>query len=399
MARKKSKTAEAKAAETAETAAEVVTEDVVEAEVVEGAIEDVAEEATEALDEPEPSEPENEADEEPLQPLEPVQTVMHRKSGFFPMLLGGIVAGAIGFGAALYVLPELPKSWLPDAAEDQSAELIERIEAQDKTIATLKAEIATASDNTAVEDSLGAVKAGVDSLAADVASLKTQVGGIAALSERMTTLEKAPMADASPEAVAAFKREMEALQAALAAQRAEVEEMAAAAEAKNASAEMTAQDALKRSAMSQILTSLETGSGFADATNSLTAAGVDVPAALAAQADGVPSLDALAESFVEPARAALATARDAESGGGFSGFLKTQLGARSLEPREGDDADAVLSRVEAAVRDGRIGDALAEAEALPEPAKAELKDWTDAASARQAALKAAEALSQQINSN
>ena len=98
-------------------------------------------------------------------------------------------------------------------------------------------------------------------------------------------------------------------------------------------------------------------------------------------------------------RAALAAARDAEGGGGFSGFLKTQLGARSLEAREGDDADAVLSRVEAAVKDGRIGDALAEADALPDEAKAELKGWTDAANARQAALEAAEALSQQINSN
>ncbi|MGB0440740.1 MAG: molybdopterin-binding protein, partial [Paracoccaceae bacterium] len=43
-------------------------------------------------------------------------------------------------------------------------------------------------------------------------------------------------------------------------------------------------------------------------------------------------------------------------------FLKTQLGARSLEPREGDDPDAVLSRMEAAAREGRFGDVEAEAD-------------------------------------
>ena len=150
--------------------------------------------------------------------------------------------------------------------------------------------------------------------------------------------------------------------------------------------------------MSQILTSLETGSGFGEAVEILTAAGVTVPAELGAQADGVPSIETLKDGFAEPARAALATTRKA-GGGGLGGFLKAQLGARSLEPQEGDGADAVLSRVEAAVKEGRLGDALAEAQALPEEAQAPLKDWTDAVKARQAAVEAAEALSQQINSN
>ena len=72
---------------------------------------------------------------------------------------------------------------------------------------------------------------------------------------------------------------------------------------------------------------------------------------------------------------------------------------RSLEPREGSDSDAVLSRMEAAAREGRLGDALAEAEGLPEAAKAPLQGWLDAVKARQVATLAAEALSQTLNGN
>ncbi len=401
MARKKSKTEEAK-----DKVSEIADE-IVEAEVIEDIAVEADEPAEEALedaadtveaDEPEGEDVDEPAVEQELPEPQPEQVVVQRKGGFFPMLLGGVAAAGIGFGSALYLLPELPESWLPNTGEDNTA-LLQRLDAQDAAMAELKAALTSAGDTSALQDSLSATQTSVETLAGDVATLKSSLGAVGDIETRITTLEKAPMASATPEAVAAYNREMEALQAALSKQRAEVEAMAAEAEQKNASAEMTAQDALKRSAMSQILTSLETGSGFGEAVDSLTAAGVAVPESLSAQAGGVPSIDALKENFAEPARAALAAARKAGGGGGLGGFLKAQLGARSLEPQEGDSADAVLSRVEAAVKEGRLGDALAEAAALPEAAQAQLTDWTDAVKARQAAVEAAEALSQQINSN
>ncbi len=401
MARKKNKTEEAKIE------ASKIADDIIEAEVIENVADEAAEpvdgalvDEPEVVDDEEPEEdPEAVVGDETVGEVQPKQVVVERKGGFVPMLLGGVAAAAIGFGSALYLLPELPKSWLPDSGNDDAA-LQQRLEAQDAALAEMKAAIASAADDKALQESVSATQSNLEKLAGDVTTLKAELGAIGALETRMTALEKAPMADASPEAVAAYKREMEALQAALSKQRAEVEAMATEAEAKNASAEMTAQDALKRSAMSQILTSLETGSGFGEAVESLSATGVSVPDALSAQAEGVPTVDVLKEGFSEPARAALAAARKATGGGGgLGGFLKAQLGARSLEPREGDDADAVLSRVEAAVKEGRLGDALAEAAALPDEAQAPLKDWTDAVKARQAAVEAAEALNQQINSN
>lgn len=405
MARKTNKTgkqAEVAKPETEDTAVVTegldVAEDAPDAEVVQPELE--AEDAADDSPDQEPVEdvvePEAAETGEPAPAAAPAPA---RQGGFMPTVFGGVVAAGVGFGAALYLLPNLPAGWLPEQGEDMSAVLAERIEAQSAEIEALKAQLATVGEDTTLETALSDVARQMGDLATDVATLKEAQGDIGALDARLNTLEKAPLASASPAAVEAYQREMAQLQEALAAQRAEVEAMAAEAEEKRASAEMTAQEALRRSAVSQILTSLETGSSFGDAVASLQATGADVPDALVAQAGGVSSVAQLTADFPEAAREALAAARksDSDSGGGFGAFLKTQLGARSLEPREGSDPDAVLSRMEAAAREGRLGDVMAEAEALPEAAQAPLQGWLDAAKARQAALDAANVLSQQIN--
>jgi len=392
VARKTSKTKKP----TVEASSEVE-EAVIEAVDVETPSEDVApaEPEPEDLDTPvadaeEAPEPDAPT-EETAEPDPAPQATIVRKGGFVPMVLGGVVAAGIGFGAALYVLPSLPAAWLPSQGEDPMVAVAQRLDAQSQEIVALKAEIADAS---AIEAQLADVSGQVSGLASEIAAMKASVDAIAALEVRLATLEKAPVANASPLAVEAYQREMDEL-------RAEIGAMAAEAEAKRASAEMTAEEALRRSAMSQILTSLETGSQFGDALQSLSATGIDVPDSLVTQATGVPTVARLSAAFPEAAREALGVARRLEGSetSGFGAFLKSQLGARSLEPREGTDPDAVLSRMEAAVREGRLGDALAEAEGLPEAAKVPLQGWLDDAKARQAATMAAEALSQTMKTN
>lgn len=80
-------------------------------------------------------------------------------------------------------------------------------------------------------------------------------------------------------------------------------------------------------------------------------------------------------------------------------FFANQLGARSVEPRAGDDPDAVLSRAEAALRSGDLGAVLSEVSALPEPAQQELSDWVASAETRKAALDGADAVAQTLNQN
>ena len=85
-------------------------------------------------------------------------------------------------------------------------------------------------------------------------------------------------------------------------------------------------------------------------------------------------------------------ARGAADTGGVGSFFQRQLGARSVTPREGDDPDAVLSRIEAAVKAGDLSTALTEAEALPPEAQDAMGDWLSQATTRNDAVTAAKAL-------
>ena len=350
--------------------------------------------ASDAGDEVSDTSEETAEDTNPL-PVPQPEPVVIRKGGFIPLFLGGLAAAAIGFAAARFVLPE---GWpWPGAADNAfETEIGARLDAQSQALADLKAEAGKAPDLSPLETRISGVQAAVDTLAGRLGEVSDR---IAALDTRLTDLEKRPITDgASPAAVAAYERELKALQEAMAAQRAEIEKIAAEAAQKEASAEMTAQEAMQRAALSRIQTALDSGAGFADAAANLQDAGITLPPALSAvAADGVATRNDLAQSFPEAARAALTVARKGESGGGFSAFLKTQLGARSLEPRDGDDPDAVLSRAEAAVTDGRLTDAMAELETLPAEARAEMSGWLTRAATRLDALKAADALASEMN--
>ncbi len=119
-------------------------------------------------------------------------------------------------------------------------------------------------------------------------------------------------------------------------------------------------------------------------------AALDDPAltqALAPHAAGVPTLATLQAEFPTAARAVLDAARaetadQAGWGARLLDFLAAQTNARSVTPRPGDDPDAILSRAEFALRDGRLAEALAELQALPAPLQAPLAGWTAQAEAR-----------------
>ena len=86
--------------------------------------------------------------------------------------------------------------------------------------------------------------------------------------------------------------------------------------------------------------------------------------------------------------AAAATSAGAEAGLGvrMASFLVSQTGARSLEPREGDDADAILSRAEAALRQGDVAGARALVAQLPEVAQTAMAGIGAATNAKMAEM-------------
>ena len=319
-----------------------------------------------------------------------------KKSGFVPVALGGVVAAALGFGVAQYIGPM--------GAGDNEAliGLQSSLTSQSEQIATLQSQLqerqATLEDVFAANETLTAQLEGLTgSVAAVNGRIDDASGALAKLDGRIAVLEKNPITQSLPSAaIEAYEREVEELKAAVAEQRAEAASM-------EENAKLTAQQALARAALSRVFSALESGAPYRVALSDFSAAtGLASPAALEGYADtGVPSLAALQGAFPDAARKALATARSGSEpdSNKVISFLKTQLGARSVTPQEGDGADAVLSRAEDALRAGRIGDSLAELAALSDAAKAAMGDWIAKAEARQAALVAGEALSQELNTN
>ena len=319
-------------------------------------------------------------------------------SVLLPALLGGLIAAGIGFAVAYYMLPRAEPG-LNESVASNTAEL------------------------TALRDQISALTAdapGVDltTVTDDIASLREQVTGdlddvntrIAAFDERLLTLEKQPSADGTLQdtALQAYQRELDEL-------RSQVEEQASEALAQLQSTreeaeaiEQAALDAARaaqvRAALAQVQSGLANGEPMQAALTDLEdAMGEPVPDALTAVAEGAPTLAGLQASFPDAARAALADARAGGASGedtsAFGAFLREQLNVRSVAPRDGDDADAILSRAQAAVSEGRLQVAIDEIATLPEVAQARLAEWVATAETRVAAIKAADDISLSLNVN
>lgn len=314
------------------------------------------------------------------------QKPQERGSVFWPLVLGGVVAGVIGFVAS-----EMDVLGIRKGADD----LAQRLDQQQEQIAALQA----------VEPA-GANAMEIPDLSGITAELETLSSNLTSLEERLSAVEARPVATVSgnSEENAVYSEELAGLQASVEAQKAEIQSLLDNAKSVEEATASMAQAAEMRAALTGISAALTSGAPFADALSDLEAGGItDIPAALSDTASsGVVTLVNLQSRFADNARAALSDARatgDQTGEEGIAGFLRRQLGARSVAPREGSDPDAILSRAEAAVRDGKISDALGELDALPENTRASLDDWLADARARTNAEAAVQDLSQRLTAN
>ncbi len=336
---------------------------------------------------------------EPIATSEPV--VIEKRGGFFPMALGGVVAAALGYGAASY--PDIP--FLSGPSEDPLATSVaELAQAQEGLAASVDGKIADAMAEQAATlrdefTNTGAqiaqeARAEATSLGESVAAVSASLG---TLEERLTNMEKRPIADnVSREAIAAYEREINAMQETVATQRAEFEKLLADAKAVESEAEETEQMTAIRAAVGKIQAAVDAGSPFAAALTELSElTGEAAPTELSEVAEtGVPTLSVLQSEFADAARGALSVARaeSPDSEGGVGAFFARQFNARSVTARDGDDPDAVLSRVGAAIKGGDLSAALNEVSSLPDSAQSAMADWINTAQSRHGALAAAGAL-------
>ena len=325
-------------------------------------------------------------------PLVPAPSPPPAKKGvFFPLLLGGLIAGAIGFFVATQMIPK-------DTA------LIDQVAAQSASISALEDQVAALP-----RIDLSGVEAAQAELSTNIASVQTKLDdGLAALDGRIADLEKLPTGAGtiSDRVIAAYEADLEALRAEMQALGgtaiAQLEEARDEAASIEENAAAAARAAAGRAALARIQISLDTGEPLRAALTDLEAAiEGPVPDELLAAQDGVPTLLSLQEGFSDVASAALSAARNAgvagEKASGFGAFLKNQLEVRSTTPQEGTTTDAILSRAEAAVDAGRLPDALAEIATLPEEARVEMIEWLGLAETRAGAVSAVDALSTSLN--
>lgn len=380
---------------------EISQEDPVNAEAAEASADQKDESAPADQETPETeTRPADDGESDVTKPEKPASTeqVVIRKGGFVPMLLGGVAAAAIGFGLARSgVLEGMP---LPGLGAGQSllTEIDQRTAAQQALVSDLQARLAAleAAPQPQAQPDMPDLGPAID-------DLTTQIGVLAG---RIDALEARPVAEGAavdPQAQAALadaRAELDQIRTALAAQQAQIATLSDEAAQAEEQAQLSAQAAMTRAAVTRIVTALDAGTGYTEALNDLTAANVEVPTVLLEQADtGAPTLAALQADFPELARDALRAARQAQNPGGIGGFFETQLGLRSLQPREGDDPDAILSRAEAALRDGRLPETLAEIARLPQEAATVLADWQARAQMRVTLTDAARNLAQSLNTN
>lgn len=349
---------------------------------------------------------------EPAKPAGPAKEAKQetaKRSVVLPMILGGLIAGGIGFGIATYV-PSMA-----DQFASQSA-LIETLDSQrklqDETISGLQAKIDDLSNRPTADLSgdIAALNTRLDELTAALAVANTKTVSVA---EKLAELEKRPLNEAvSPAAIAAYEGELETLKAAVNAQQDRIKQVAAdataqieaarsdAAELETQAAEISRQGTAQ-AAVQRIQAAIDSGLPFSGVLGELSeSSDVTIPTALSNVAsDGVATIVALQSDFPDLARAALSEARSEGGEDGVAGFLKSQLGVRSLSPQDGTSPDAVLSRAQFAMKEARLRDALAELETLPDAAKAVFADWTAQAQTRVAAQSAAADLADAVTQN
>ncbi|MCF6272610.1 MAG: hypothetical protein L3J37_05375 [Rhodobacteraceae bacterium] len=260
-----------------------------------------------------------------------------------------------------------------------------------------------ATDNTAIEDRLWAVEGKVVGLVAELESLGAMMGNLTETGGSISADTAASIAayrtkidslQAQVDEITAWQGELSrAVSQVVTSASQQMEEARQLAEGANETALVTQNRLAISAALGDVEATLQTGNGFSAALDALSElSGTPTPDALKIAAGGVSTLEALEQSFPVAAHDAIrADIAAQQSEGGLAGiglFLRAQVATRSLSPQEGDSADAILSRMEAALKTTDLATAAREAESLPEAAAAEMADWLTQLKARAAALEA-----------
>ena len=311
-------------------------------------------------------------------------------------VLGGVVAAAVGFGGGLAT------GWYGFQSDVSAADvqaLNARIDGLDAGAVALDVRVSELSGSkAALEAAINGLGGQISGVEAYSAALETVSGAIEKLDQRLTELENRPPAVIEPdkEAAAAYQREIEALRAEFTATLQKIEAAQVEVAQKQDETAAIGRDAVVRASVARLALAAETGASLNAGLEELRGAGVEIPAVLADHADGVESLQSLKQGFADAARQAIEADIRARADAGeiskLEAFFKIQLGLRSLAPREGSDADAVLARAEGLLTAGDLKGAVDELDAGTLPDAPLLAAWLASARDHLAVVQAIGAL-------
>ncbi len=283
-----------------------------------------------------------------------------------PLVIGGMLAAALGYLVPIYILPK----------EDATAPLvaqIERLQDRINTLSTNQSEIEF--------PDITPLSMSIETLGKQLDSLET----------RIATLETLPIENNTIDT-----SELQQLRATLSAQKAEsaelsaeLQRLASVQQSQIRDAETQALEAARNTAdaaaRQTLQASLSNGEPYAHVLNSLSKPLPEVAQATAEQ--GIPTAESLTEPFDALARRALILAHEENAQAGplperLMAFMQAQVGARSVTPRDGEDTDAILSRAQAAALADDFTTAVQEIETLADAPRAVFTDWLEAAKHR-----------------
>ncbi len=319
-------------------------------------------------------------------------------TGLVPIRFAGSTATRARVVALEMEVQALQKRAAPDSKSVDA--LTERVNAMQDAIAKLPAgngaaDPALAERIAAAETAMKALGAGLtkrnDDLAATVAQARERADAAEkAVTELRSSVQIATTATAglSSADVEALQKRIAALEQSTKAVRDDV--------AKTGASDAAARLALSTSALRDAAMS---GAPFAPLLTQVKALGADAALLTALEpfaASGVPSAQSLAQELRAILPGMIKTTESAAPSGGFLEKLQANASnlvkVRPVGAPAGDDAAAVLARIDHAAASADIGAALAELAKLPEATRAPAQAWIAKANARQAALSAARTL-------
>jgi hypothetical protein len=330
---------------------------------------------------------------------------------------GALAAGAAGGAIALALAGALQFAGLlptPGNGSDQPTDPTPAIDALERDIATLRSEIGAVGTPdpelggrvSQAEERVAALASQIEALAGEVAGIASQPGSegaapvdLSPLEERLSTLEGSvgALGEAAPsqaieqqmatlgEEIAAVRKARAAAGARLDALEQSIGELSGrvdeAAETP-ATAVIIAASALKAA--------IERGVAFTAELDTLEALAPEAPQIAdlrALAADGVPTRAQIAAEADAAANAMIASARPVDPQAGvidrLMGSAMSLVQVRPVGMVEGDGVPEIVARLDTAVQAGDYERAIAEYEALPEPAKAAGAAFIEKVRARQ----------------